>query len=159
MPSMPHRPGLRGHWSASILLRCPKPCWKPNFLALHRAPTPVPTAKAKLLRALQEGEIEPLGSNRLVAFDVRIVAATSRDLPAMVREGRFREDLFYRLNVLPIRVPPLRERRSDLPAIIETVLDDIAPRAGLASADVEPAALALLQQAMCASCAMCWSRR
>jgi transcriptional regulator with PAS, ATPase and Fis domain len=105
-----------------------------------------PALQAKLLRALQEGEIEPLGSNRLVAFDVRIVAATSRDLPAMVREGRFREDLFYRLNVLPIRVPPLRERRSDLPAIIETVLEDIAPRAGLASADVEPAALALLQQ-------------
>jgi transcriptional regulator with PAS, ATPase and Fis domain len=105
-----------------------------------------PALQAKLLRALQEGEIEPLGSNRLVAFDVRIVAATACDLPAMVREGRFREDLFYRLNVLPIRVPPLRERRSDLPAIIETVLEDIAPRAGLTSAEVEPAALALLQQ-------------
>ena len=67
--------------------------------------------QAKLLRALQEGEIEPLGSNKLVPFDARVIAATSRDLARLVREGKFREDLFYRLNVLPLRVPPLRERR------------------------------------------------
>jgi DNA-binding NtrC family response regulator len=84
----------------------------------------------KLLRALQEGEIEPLGSNQLVPFDVRVVAATSRDLPLMVSEGRFREDLYYRLNVLPIRVPPLRERQSDVPLLIEALCEDIAARGG-----------------------------
>ena len=71
--------------------------------------------QSKLLRALQEGEIEPLGSNQLIPFDARVIAATSRDLVKLVREGRFREDLYYRLNVLPIRVPPLRERRKTLP--------------------------------------------
>jgi len=64
--------------------------------------------QSKLLRALQEGEIEPLGSNKLIPFDARVIAATSRDLARLVREGSFREDLFYRLNVLPVRVPALR---------------------------------------------------
>ncbi|OGB34438.1 MAG: sigma-54-dependent Fis family transcriptional regulator [Burkholderiales bacterium RIFCSPLOWO2_12_FULL_61_40] len=100
--------------------------------------------QAKLLRALQEGEIEPLGSNRLVPFDARVVAATSRDLVALVREGKFREDLFYRLNVLPIRVPPLRERRADIPALVEMLGEDIALRGGTAPPEVQPDALALL---------------
>ncbi len=102
-----------------------------------------PGLQAKLLRALQEGEIEPLGSNQLVPFDARVIAATSRDLPALVRDGRFREDLYYRLNVLPIRVPPLRERRSDIPALIEVLGDDMAHR-GNAPPDLAPDALALL---------------
>jgi len=100
--------------------------------------------QAKLLRALQEGEIEPLGSNKVVPFDARVIAATSRDLPALVRDGRFREDLYYRLNVLPLRVPPLRERRSDIPALIEALGEDMAQRSGEAPPELMPDALALL---------------
>lgn len=100
--------------------------------------------QAKLLRALQEGEIEPLGSNKLVPFDARVIAATSRDLPALVREGRFREDLYYRLNVLPVRVPPLRERRADIPALVEALGEDTALRSGEAPPELLPDALALL---------------
>ncbi len=100
--------------------------------------------QAKLLRALQEGEIEPLGSNRLVPFNARVVAATSRDLQALVREGRFREDLYYRLSVLPIRVPPLRERREDIPALLETLGEDMLHRDGVHPPELEPQALALL---------------
>ncbi|VWX63462.1 Transcriptional regulator containing PAS, AAA-type ATPase, and DNA-binding Fis domains [Burkholderiales bacterium 8X] len=100
--------------------------------------------QAKLLRALQEGEIEPLGSNKLVPFDARVIAATSRDLAASVREGRFREDLYYRLNVLPVRVPPLRDRRSDIPALVEALGEDMALRIGEAPPELTPGALALL---------------
>jgi transcriptional regulator with PAS, ATPase and Fis domain len=100
--------------------------------------------QAKLLRALQEGEIEPLGSNKLIPFDARLIAATSRDLAALVREGRFREDLFYRLNVLPIKVPPLRERRSDIPALLEVLGEEMALRSGDRQPELAPDALALL---------------
>jgi len=102
------------------------------------------SVQVKLLRALQEGEIEPLGSNKLVSFDVRVVAATSRDLQHMVREGSFREDLYYRLNVLPVRVPPLRERRDDVPLLIEALCEDIAARGAGEQLDLLPCARALL---------------
>ncbi|OYU92877.1 MAG: sigma-54-dependent Fis family transcriptional regulator [Burkholderiales bacterium PBB5] len=88
--------------------------------------------QAKLLRALQEQEVEPLGSNQVLKVDVRVIAATSRDLAAMVADGRFRADLYYRLNVLPIRLPALRERLSDIEALADALLDDIARRSGLA---------------------------
>ena len=100
--------------------------------------------QSKLLRALQEQEIEPLGSNRIERVDVRIVAATSRDLAAMVSAGSFRADLFYRLSVLPIRLPALRERLADLEALVESLSEDIARRSGLPARSVSPEALALL---------------
>jgi transcriptional regulator with PAS, ATPase and Fis domain len=100
--------------------------------------------QAKLLRALQEGEMEPLGSNRLVPFDARIIAATSRDLVQLVQSGQFREDLFYRLNVLPLRVPPLRERASDIPSLIEVLAEDLALRSDLPHPEFSPQAVALL---------------
>ncbi len=87
--------------------------------------------QAKLLRALQEQEIEPLGSNQVITVDVRVIAATSRDLGQMVSQGRFRADLYYRLNVLPIRLPALRERLADIEALADALLDDIARRSGL----------------------------
>lgn len=100
--------------------------------------------QAKLLRALQEGEIEPLGSNKLVPFDARVIAATSRDLSRLMRDGSFREDLFYRLNVLPIRVPALRERRGDIPALVEVLGEDMALRSGTQTPELGAEALALL---------------
>ncbi|KPP96836.1 MAG: transcriptional regulator [Marinobacter sp. HL-58] len=81
--------------------------------------------QAKLLRALQEGEIEPLGSNKVVSVDVRVIAATSRNLEAMMAEGSFRSDLYYRLNVLEIPIPPLRDRMPDLGVLCEAILEDI----------------------------------
>lgn len=99
--------------------------------------------QAKLLRALQEGEVEPVGSSRVVPVDVRLVAATSRDLEAMVAEGSFRSDLYYRLNVLEIRVPPLRERLADLGILCESLLADLTDGPGL-GAEITDDALALL---------------
>ncbi len=101
--------------------------------------------QSKLLRALQEGEIEPLGSNKLIPIDVRVLAATSRDLLRLVREGGFREDLFYRLNVLPIRVPPLRERRADIAALLEALGEDVVMRSGMPPPELSAQALALMQ--------------
>src|SRR6185369_11699897 len=100
--------------------------------------------QAKLLRVLQEQEVEPLGSNQVQRIDVRIIAATSRDLPAMVAAGSFRADLYYRLNVLPIRLPALRERAADLEALVEALAEDIARRSGLPHKSLTPDALDLL---------------
>lgn len=100
--------------------------------------------QSKLLRVLQEREVEPLGSNKVEPVDVRVIAATSRDLAAMVAAGSFRADLYYRLNVLPIALPPLRARRDDIEALAEALLDDIARRSGLPVRSLAPDALEAL---------------
>ncbi len=95
--------------------------------------------QAKLLRALQDGEIQPVGSGRVEKVDVRIVACTNRDLAAEAREGRFREDLYYRLAVVELVVPPLRERRSDIPALAHEFALRYAERFGVDEVRLAPA--------------------
>jgi len=104
-----------------------------------------PALQVKLLRVLQEGEIKPVGSNRQVKVDVRIVAATHRDLPKLVAEGRFREDLFYRLKVIEIEIPPLRERKEDIPELVRVFLSKYSVKAGKAIRSIAPDALKALQ--------------
>jgi transcriptional regulator with PAS, ATPase and Fis domain len=100
--------------------------------------------QAKLLRVLQEKEVEPLGSNRVTKVDVRVIAASSVDLRQMVSMGRFRSDLYYRLSVLPIELPPLRDRVADLEALTDHILEEIARRSGRPQREITPTALAVL---------------
>ena len=86
--------------------------------------------QAKLLRVLQDGEFERLGSPRTIKVDVRVIASTSRDLKAEMRNGRFREDLYYRLNVFPVSIPPLRMRVEDIPELVNYFVDKYARKFG-----------------------------
>jgi DNA-binding NtrC family response regulator len=103
-----------------------------------------PSLQAKLLRVLQEREFEPLGAERTQKVDVRVIAATNRDIKRLVEDGRFLEDLFYRLNVIPLVLPPLRERREDIPVLVEHFLHKHAHRSGRKIDEIREEALARL---------------
>jgi formate hydrogenlyase transcriptional activator len=105
-----------------------------------------PELQPKLLHVLQEGEFERLGSPKTICVDVRVIAATNQDLDALMKQGKFREDLFYRLNVFPIVVPPLRERREDIPLIAAHILKDLAKRMGSNVEGIDAATMRGLQK-------------
>jgi two-component system response regulator HydG len=100
-----------------------------------------PGLQARLLRALQEHEIVPLGAETPIKVDVRVIAATHRDLPDLVRQGKFREDLYYRLDVVTLNLPPLRERRQDIPLLVDHFLRRLTSRHGRGPVAVDPEAL------------------
>jgi DNA-binding NtrC family response regulator len=106
-----------------------------------------PGVQAKLLRVLQEREFEPLGSERSYKVDVRVIAATNRDLRQLTSEGRFQEDLFYRLAVIPIAMPPLRSRREDIPLLVDHFVRKHAARAGKPIDRVDPEVMSMLTKA------------
>jgi two-component system nitrogen regulation response regulator NtrX len=102
--------------------------------------------QAKVLRVLQEQVVEPVGGASSVRVDVRVLAATNKELPAEIREGRFREDLFFRLNVIPIFVPPLRDRRDDIPVLARHFMQALASEYGRRAKTIDASAVAALQQ-------------
>ncbi len=104
------------------------------------------SAQAKVLRVLQEKRFERVGGDRPIQVDVRIIAATNKDLRREIEAGRFREDLYYRLNVVPIVIPPLRERPEDIPLLVEEFLDELARHSGLGRKVLSPEVLEVLQR-------------
>ncbi|HEY4307022.1 MAG TPA: sigma-54 dependent transcriptional regulator [Gemmatimonadaceae bacterium] len=104
------------------------------------------SAQAKVLRVLQDGVVTRIGGNKPVEVDVRVLAATNKNLETEIAEGRFREDLFYRLNVVPIHVPPLRERREDIPLLVAHFINVLTSREGVAPRTVAPEAVERLSQ-------------
>lgn len=103
-----------------------------------------PLLQVKLLRALEEGAVRRLGGRRAISFDVRFMASTNRDIHQEMRRGRFREDLFFRINVIEIHVPPLRDRREDIPLLGAHFLEAFAPRRRTKIEGIAPAALDVL---------------
>ncbi|MEE8492432.1 MAG: sigma 54-interacting transcriptional regulator, partial [Nitrospirales bacterium] len=97
--------------------------------------------QAKVLRALEEQQFTRVGGTRLIKVDVRVIAASNKDLPLEIERGNFREDLFYRLNVLPIEVPPLRKRQEDIPILVRHFLHTYAEEQGLKLKEISPGAL------------------
>ena len=125
---------------------------KPGYFALAEGGTILldeigetsPAFQVKLLRVLEEREFQPLGATKGERVNVRILAATNRDLEALVAEGTFRRDLFYRINVVRLQLPPLRARREDIPLLVERCIDRMNRLRGRAVAGLEPATLARL---------------
>jgi DNA-binding NtrC family response regulator len=105
-----------------------------------------PSAQAKVLRVLQENELERVGGAETIKVDVRVVAATNKDLQAEIAAGRFREDLYYRLAVVPIEMPPLRARREDIPSLVEHFLTQVCVDNGRRQKKVAPSAMTLIMQ-------------
>ncbi len=103
-------------------------------------------AQAKVLRALEEGRVTRIGASKAITVDVRVIAATNKALEEEIAAGRFREDLFYRLNVVPVAVPPLRSRRDDIPLLIERFTGDLNRTSGIAPRTFTPDAISALQQ-------------
>jgi two-component system nitrogen regulation response regulator NtrX len=101
-------------------------------------------AQAKVLRILQEKKFERVGGNKLIPTDVRVLAATNKDLEKEMEEGRFRQDLYYRLNVIPLRIPPLRDRKEDIPLLVDRFLKDFASKEGEPEKQVTEEVLAVL---------------
>ncbi len=101
--------------------------------------------QVKLLRAIQEGEIDPVGAKRPVKVNIRLISATNRNLTQLAQDGRFREDLYYRLNVFPVQVPPLRERMDDVPELIQFFIERFAAEENKKVIGIEPAAQQMLQ--------------
>ena len=105
-----------------------------------------PSMQARLLRVLQEGELRQVGGDRMIEVDVRIVAATHRDLPTEVQAGRFREDLMYRLQVLVIQIPPLRERPGDIPLLVDHMMTKISGSRGRPAPTLRAPVLEMLER-------------
>ena len=104
------------------------------------------SAQAKVLRVLQEKRFQRVGGDRLIEVDVRIIAATNKDLKEEIEAGRFREDLYFRLNVVPITIPPLRERPEDIPLLVEEFLDELSRHSGLGRKTLAPEVLEVLKR-------------
>jgi two-component system, NtrC family, nitrogen regulation response regulator NtrX len=104
------------------------------------------SAQAKVLRVLQDGVVTRIGGAKTISVDVRVLAATNKALEEEIAAGRFREDLYYRLNVVPIHVPPLRERREDIPSLISHFVDTLTKREGVPPKTMSPEAVQRLQE-------------
>jgi two-component system nitrogen regulation response regulator NtrX len=104
------------------------------------------SAQAKVLRALEEGKVERVGGSKLIPVDVRVIAATNKDIVEEVKKGNFREDLYHRLNVIPIRIAPLREWREDIPTLVKAFIEDVCTRNGLALKEVSEDVLRALMR-------------